>query len=410
MKISVIIYCSTDEGEAVCPACGAEVTAPGVTDHLYGHFGWHCGCNSFKLFHTYTVARLIMGSEGEPSGEVESGTCRDDEIMQLLSDASECSDLTEIRERMEKLKSMVESGVHVEGITLAGIDQILSSRTVGRALYYIRRLIRGTGQERTGRINDINLNRWKEYEDILTDSFWKLDKRDRSGSHNAGYWGNFIPQIPYQLMQRFTKKGEWVLDTFLGSGTTLIECRRQGRNGIGFDLSRDAVSLAESNIAGEGNPDGVRTEILNRDSTSADYAEELEKLGVKSVQLVVMHPPYWDIIQFSENDDDLSNAKDMGDFLGKIRIIAEKSHEVLDRGRYLALVIGDKYSHGEWIPLGFRAMSEVQGAGFRLKSIIVKNFEQTRGKQSSKELWRYRALTGGFYVFKHEYIFLFDRI
>ena len=47
--------------------------------------------------------------------------------------------------------------------------------------------------------------------------------------------------------------------------------------------------------------------------------------------------------------------------------------------------------------------------GFSLKSIVVKNFEETSGKRAQKELWRYRALLGGFYVFKHESIFLFKK-
>lgn len=76
------------------------------------------------------------------------------------------------------------------------------------------------------KINDLNLNNWQEYKDILTDSLWIIGARDKSGAHTGEYHGNFIPQIPNQLMRRFTKKDDVVLDTFLGSGTTLIECRR----------------------------------------------------------------------------------------------------------------------------------------------------------------------------------------
>ena len=75
----------------------------------------------------------------------------------------------------------------------------------------------------------------------------------------------------------------------------------------------------------------------------------------------------------------------------------------------MALVIGDKYAKCEWIPLGFYAMNAVLEQDFTLKSIVVKNFEQTAGKRSQEELWRYRALVGGFYVFKHEYIFIFRK-
>ncbi|HPB20178.1 MAG TPA: hypothetical protein PLC00_05335, partial [Bacteroidales bacterium] len=70
----------------------------------------------------------------------------------------------------------------------------------------------------------------------------------------------------------------------------------------------------------------------------------------------------------------------------------------------------DKYSKSEWIQLGFYCMQEVLKRGYILKSIIVKNFEETKGKMNQKELWRYRALAGGFYVFKHEYIFLFQKL
>jgi hypothetical protein len=57
------------------------------------------------------------------------------------------------------------------------------------------------------RINDLNLNNWKEYQDIITDSLWIFGERDISGSHKGDYHGNFIPKIPNQLMRRFTKKG-----------------------------------------------------------------------------------------------------------------------------------------------------------------------------------------------------------
>ena len=65
-----------------------------------------------------------------------------------------------------------------------------------RARYYLDRLRRGATEVRTTAVNDINLNRWKEYDDVLTDSLWVMDRRDRSGAHEAWYWGNFIPQIP----------------------------------------------------------------------------------------------------------------------------------------------------------------------------------------------------------------------
>jgi hypothetical protein len=127
------------------------------------------------------------------------------------------------------------------------------------------------------------------------------------------------------------------------------------------------------------------------------------------VQLLMMHPPYHDIIKFSEDEHDLSNAASVEDFIQMFSAAVENATPFLERGRYLTLVIGDKYVNGEWIPLGFHCMNEVLKRGYLLKSIIVKNFDETRGKRNQKELWRYRALVGGFYIFKHEYVMLFQK-
>jgi len=291
----------------------------------------------------------------------------------------------------------------------AELQQIGDTRTLERARYYLTRLEKAITECRTNKINDINLNQWKEYSDIITDSLWLFEKRDASGVHKADYWGNFIPQIPNQLIRRFTKKSEWVLDTFVGCGTTLIEAQRLGRNSIGIDLQDKVVQSANEALKLEMSKFRTVNEAIVNDSTEIDYPTLLKRYGQKSVQLLIMHPPYFDIIKFSNDKQDLSNARSIDDFLQKMTSVVTKSSSVLDKGRYLALVIGDKYSKGEWIPLGFLTMQRILRCGFSLKSIIVKNFEETLSKRNQKELWRYRALVGGFYIFKHEYIFLFKK-
>jgi len=294
-------------------------------------------------------------------------------------------------------------------VLISELNQVLEAQTLERANYYLKRLKNGVQKVKTSKINDINLLRWKEYGEIITDSLWVLDKRDTSGAHFAWYWGNFIPQIPHQMMIRYTKRGDWVLDTFAGSGTTLIECRRLGRNGIGIELNPDVTRKANELIKKEYNKYKVTTEIITDDSRIVDIRATLDKNKIKQVQLLIMHPPYHDIIKFSKDEKDLSNAKNTEEFLKMFSEVVDNATPFLEKGRYFALVIGDKYSKGEWIPLGFYCMQEVLKKGYLLKSIIVKNFEETRGKRNQKELWRYRALVGGFYIFKHEYIMLFKK-
>jgi len=265
------------------------------------------------------------------------------------------------------------------------------------------------------KINDLNLKNWKEYEDIITDSLWIIGERDKSGAHRGDYHGNFIPQIPNQLMRRFTKKGDVVLDTFLGSGTTLIECKRLGRNGIGIELLPKVAEIAKQRIGQELLFDSkVFTEILIADSTKKETRQQVEKIlksyGKQNVQLIIMHPPYHDIIKFSDRPDDLSNAKSVDEFLKLFGEVVSNFLDLLERKHYLTVVIGDKYMNSEWIPLGFLTMQEVLNReGLILKSILVKNMVNNRAKRNQEHLWRYRALVGGFYIFRHEYILLFQK-
>lgn len=338
------------------------------------------------------------------------------EVVKTLRESLAIGEKNRLQEKILDLTERISQEVSLETedspnyVPLkSDLIQITESQTIERAKYYIKRLIRTLTASKTNGVNDINLYRWKEYDDILTDSLWNFDRRDTSGTHLGWYWGNFVPQIPHQIILRYTKKGDWVLDPFAGSCTTLIECLRLGRNAIGVEINKNTVSRATPLLKKESNGFGVKSILMRGDSTSADFSRLCKRNKVSKVQLVIMHPPYYDIIKFSKERNDLSRADSIQDFLDEFGRVVERTIPVLQDGRYLVLVVGDKYQHGEWIPLGFLTMQRVLKHGYKLTGIITKNFEDTRGKREQKELWRYRALAGGFYVFKHEYVFIFRK-
>lgn len=205
------------------------------------------------------------------------------------------------------------------------------------------------------KINDIDLANWKELTDIWTDSLWIIQKRDNSGAHSGHYHGNFVPQIPRQLLARYTKAGDFVLDPFAGSGTTLIEAQRMNRNSIGIELQPQVALEAIKRIHSE-QKEGIIADTFVDDSRTFDINRIKTTYYIDKVQFIIYHPPYWDIIKFSEDKNDLSNSSTLEIFLDNFKKVVHNTEQLLEKGRYCAVVIGDKYANGQIIPLGFYCM------------------------------------------------------
>jgi DNA modification methylase len=261
--------------------------------------------------------------------------------------------------------------------------------------------------------SDIDVTRWREYDHVETGSLWIFNGRDRQNGHQLDYHGNCVPQILTQLLTRYTKQEEVILDLFLGSGTSAIEAVNLGRQAIGVELKPDMAAYVREKLEEQGKVEQVS--IINGDSSQFDWTGRAIKRALKQfdreqVQFLFLHPPYADIIRFSESENDLSNAASTEAFLDQFEQVCRLGYEMLEPGRFAGLVIGDKYADGELIPLGFYCMERMNRVGFKTKSVIVKNIsgnEKAKGRMTN--LWRYRALVGGFYIFKHEYVFLFQK-
>jgi DNA modification methylase len=261
--------------------------------------------------------------------------------------------------------------------------------------------------------NDLDAAQWRDYDHIETGSLWMFNGRERQNGHQLDYHGNCVPQILTQLLTRFTRQDDVVLDLFLGSGTSAIEAVNLGRRAIGVELKAELVEYVRGKLEEQGKSDSVQ--ILQGDSTDGEWTGKaieraLQTFDRDKCQFLFLHPPYADIIRFSDSEKDLSNATTNEAFLDQFEQVCQLGYAMLEPGRFAAVVIGDKYTKGELIPLGFQCMDRMNRAGFKTKSIIVKNItgnEKAKGRMNN--LWRYRALVGGFYIFKHEYVILFQK-
>jgi methylase of polypeptide subunit release factors len=252
---------------------------------------------------------------------------------------------------------------------------------------------------------------WKN-SGINVESLWLIDSRDKSGKHANVYHGNFIPQIPHQLICRYTKENNTVLDLFMGSGTTLFECETLHRNFIGFDINQNIIDYVESKISDDSD---IKFSINNCDVTDPakfdlHMQQSLQKINATQVDFIIAHPPYLDIVKFTNDPRDLSQISDVVMFVEKFILLLHNAWRYLAPRKYFALVIGDVYKNSEVIPLGFKLMDAIkQNFNVKLKGIVVKNIAGNRGKLGVQDIWHYRALKSDYYIFKHEYIFIFKK-
>lgn len=265
---------------------------------------------------------------------------------------------------------------------------------------------------KTTAYSDINLKQWRDYSHVKTDTLWEFPTRLKDGGHSNEYHGNYIPQIAQQLYERFTKKGDIVLDLFFGSGTSGIEAINMQRRCIGVELKDE---LAEA-VSEKFTPKQLVTDvnIICADSTSKEAKDKIQArldiMGEKKAQFLVLHPPYDDIIKFSDKKEDLSNCSSTEEFYDLFEKVAKNGYDLLEKGRFAALIIGDSYKDSQIQPLGFECMRRMNNLGFITKSIIVKDIQgNEKAKGKTANLWRYRALAGGFYIFKHEYVMIMQK-
>ncbi len=266
---------------------------------------------------------------------------------------------------------------------------------------------------KTTSYSDINLKQWKDYGHVKTDTLWEFPSRLKEGGHSNEYHGNYIPQIAQQIYERFTKKGDVVLDLFFGSGTSGIEAVNMNRRCIGVELKDDLAEAVSEKFTSKQLVTDVN--IICADSASMIAKEKiqarLDVMGVKKAQLLMLHPPYDDIIKFSDKKEDLSNCATTEEFYDLFEKVAKNGYDLLDKGRFACLIIGDKYANSQHIPLGFECMKRMNNLGFITKAIIIKDMQgNERAKGKTANLWRYRALAGGFYIFKHEYVMVFQKV
>jgi DNA modification methylase len=234
---------------------------------------------------------------------------------------------------------------------------------------------------------------------LETTTVWSFPERGDWATHKGNYRANWSPYISRNLLLRYTKENDLVLDQMVGSGTTLIECKLLNRRGIGVDINPDAIMVTRNRL-------DFKYKYEPEIKTYVGDARNLNLIEAETIDLIATHPPYANIVKFSNKkiEGDLSNVRDIDEFIAGMMKVAQESYLVLKPGKYCAILIGDTRKKKHFVSITARVLEVFLKVGFILKEDVIKL--QWKMK-STREKWR--GSNYDFLLLAHEHLFIFRK-
>lgn len=190
-----------------------------------------------------------------------------------------------------------------------------------------------------------------------------------------------------RLIKFFSKKGQTVLDPFLGIGSTLKACALEGRHGIGFELSEKYAELSRERLESEvSNESDDYPEQLVMQGDARELADELEE---NSIDFLVTSPPYWNILhkvdhkakqerqsqaldtKYSDDLKDLGNIDNYEEFLDELTGIFSKCRRALKPGKYMAIIVSDFRDKSKYVMFHSDLASKLESVGLEMRGLKV---------------------------------------
>jgi len=196
------------------------------------------------------------------------------------------------------------------------------------------------------------------------------------------YAGATPSYVIWNLLTRYTREKDLVVDPMCGSGTTIDVARDLGRRALGYDLSP------------------ARKDIFRADARKLPLED-------KKADFVFIDPPYSDHIVYSDDRRCIGKltAFEEGYFKEMRKVIAE-CDRILKPKRCMALYVSDTYQKKKgFVPIGFR-LFDLLCERFRPLDIV----SVTRhNRKLKRHHWHTEAVKGNYYLRGFNYLFIMKK-
>jgi DNA modification methylase len=217
------------------------------------------------------------------------------------------------------------------------------------------------------RLNDLTPREW-----LLFQKSWFVHNPPPREKEVLLHPAKFPESLCQEFIEFFTKRGQIVLDPMAGTGSALIAALRSGRSALGVELNPKYAAIAQQRVVAE-----LQRRLPLEDERifgrviEAD-ARDLPALGLESVDYVLTSPPYWDMLRrqgfetqkkrrespdldmyYSDDEADLGNVDDYGEFLAQLVVIYRRVAEVMRPGAYATIIVKNVKKGGRMYPLAW---------------------------------------------------------
>lgn len=215
-----------------------------------------------------------------------------------------------------------------------------------------------------------------------TTTLWDYPKQSygKKPKGNNRFQGVTPAFIIWNMVQRYTKPGDLVVDPMAGSGTTIDVCEEEERKVIGYDI----------------NPQHPK--VIKNDSRKIPLDDNF-------VDMVFIDSPYGDNVNYSNEPGDIGkiSAEDPK-FYEELEKVAREIYRILKPGKVIGWLIGDQWVKRKFTPVGFKIYEMlVDKVGFEPIDLIC---VARRNQSSNTGVWHYRAKKFNFFLRGFKYLLI----
>src|SRR6267378_7249888 len=271
---------------------------------------------------------------------------------------------------------MILFGVSFISTVLAYLDALSVRKTGMGETETVHREASTSGTQRN-KLNDLSGKDW-----IKFTKSWFVHRPEPRGDRKIRHPASFPESLVKDFISFFTKKGELVVDPFLGTGSTLVAALETGRSGIGFEIVKKYADIARERVKEALTRRGVHEEVMARESSririvtgdSSKLSKIWKQEGFPQADYCITSPPYWNQLRrshmrqkgraekgldtaYSDDPDEIGNIEDYHDFLCALKRTFDEVYKVMRPKGYLTIITNNVFSDGRMYPLAFDTVS-----------------------------------------------------